>query len=183
MNEVPVRRSIRLRRFDYTAPVAYFVTICTLRRACVFASVVEDRVSLTGVGSVVESTWQTIPGFFPHVGLDRFVVMPNHLHGILVMMDTNRAKHPPEADASPLQRPRPKGTHPGSLPAVVQTFKAISTRRIHSIVGMEVTRVWQRGFYDHVVRDEEELNGSAPMSRKTLFAGRWTARTCPGHLC
>jgi REP element-mobilizing transposase RayT len=158
MHGLPVRRSIRLMGFDYRDAGAYFVTICTFRRACVLADVVDDRVSLTAVGSVVESAWRTIPGYFPHFGLEGYVVMPNHLHGILVLQDAHRAKHPPKADASPLQPPRSKGTQPGSVQAVIQTFKAISTRRFHALPGMKLNRLWQRGFYDHVIRDEAELN-------------------------
>ncbi|HKY84064.1 MAG TPA: transposase [Anaerolineales bacterium] len=158
MRELPVRRSIRLRGFDYRDGGGYFVTICTFRRACVLAEIEAGRVRLTAVGGVVESVWRTLPGFFPHVDLDAYVVMPNHLHGILVLRDTHRAKHPPQADASPLHGSRPRGTTAGSLSAIVQAFKALTTRRVRSITRMERIHLWQPGFYDRVVRDEEEFN-------------------------
>ena len=158
MHGLPVRRSIRLRGFDYRAKGAYSVTIVTSYRACLLGEVVDERVHLTTIGEVVEAGWRTIPEFSPHVRLDSFVVMPNHVHGLLVLEDNPRAKHSPEANASPLHRFRPKGTQGGSISAIVQTFKATTTRRVRSLPGLMGLRLWQRGFYDHVIRDDEELN-------------------------
>jgi REP element-mobilizing transposase RayT len=158
MDTLPARRSVRLRGFDYRHAGAYFATVCTFRRACILADIVEDQIRLTAAGRVIESAWQMIPEFFPHVELDWFVVMPNHLHGILILHDALRAKHPIGPDASPLQGSRPRGTRSGTLSAVMQTAKAMTTRRVHAIPGMEGIRLWQRGFYDHVIRGDTELN-------------------------
>jgi len=158
LHGLPVRRSVRLRGFDYRSVGAYFITICTYRRACIFAEIVNDATVLSVAGEVVESGWRAIPRFSPDVGLDLFVVMPNHVHGILVLGEGFREKHSPEANASPLHRFRPKGTQGGSISAIVQTFKATTTRRVRSLPGLMGLRLWQRGFYDHVIRDDEELN-------------------------
>jgi REP element-mobilizing transposase RayT len=98
------------------------------------------------------------------VELDAFVVMPNHMHGIIVIrcrgeasaITIHVAKTPSKPDASPL-RQHPNGTQPGSLPAIVQNFKSISTQKMNAASGALGTPVWQRNYYEHVVRNEEEL--------------------------
>jgi REP element-mobilizing transposase RayT len=147
-----------LRGFDYRAQGAYFVTIVTFSRACLLGAVVNDHVRLTTVGEAVQSGWLASDGNSPRVGHDLFVVMPNHIHGILVLAEAYRAKHPPQADTSPLHPSPPRGTAPGSISAIVQSFKAVTSRRIRSLPNMEGVRVWQRGFYDHIIRDDAELN-------------------------
>jgi REP element-mobilizing transposase RayT len=158
MPSLPARRSVRLRGHDYRQAGAYFVTVCTFRRECFLASVIEDQLRLSAVGQVVDAGWRAIPHFFPHVSLDLFVVMPNHLHGIFLLEEEPRAKHPPEADASPLHPSRPKGTAAGSVSAILQSFKATTARRVRSLPEMERIRLWQRGFFDHIIRDNAELN-------------------------
>ena len=81
------RRSIRLKDYDYTQPGAYFVTLCTEGRVCLFGEVVADDVELSLYGRVVSSYWSRIPCHFPHVTLGAWVVMPNHIHGIIVIND------------------------------------------------------------------------------------------------
>ncbi|MBW2704487.1 MAG: transposase, partial [Deltaproteobacteria bacterium] len=82
------RRSIRLKGYDYGQAGAYFVTICAWDRACLFGDVVEDRMRLNDAGRIAEACWLAIPEHFPLVELDAFVVMPNHVHGIIVIADT-----------------------------------------------------------------------------------------------
>lgn len=137
----PRRRSPRLRGYDYRAAGAYFVTICTEGRACLFGDIVDDTMHLTGAGHVVQQVWEQIPAAYPGYDTDAFVVMPNHVHGILV-------RHDREASLS--------------LPAVLQRFKALTTRRyIDGVVGNGWTRfdgrLWQRSYHHHVVRDEVDL--------------------------
>jgi len=87
------RRSIRLRGYDYTQPGAYFVTIVTRNRECLFGDVVDGNVALNEYGHVVHACWKAIPDHFPNVTLDAFVVMPNHVHGIIVIDFPVRAMH------------------------------------------------------------------------------------------
>ena len=157
------RRSIRLKGHDYSQPGAYFVTICTRDQECLFGHVVNGEMRLNDAGEIAQRCWEEIPRHFPLVELDAFVVMPNHVHGIIVIQGRGEASVPlhvskerPGSDASPL-RQRPNGTQPGSLSAIVQNFKYISTRRMNAARSTPGTPVWQRGFYEHVVRDEEEL--------------------------
>ncbi|MBK9124089.1 MAG: hypothetical protein IPM16_13370 [Chloroflexi bacterium] len=81
------RRSIRLQGYDYTQSGAYFVTICTRDRTCLFGEIADGTMTLNPVGEVVQACWDAIPTHFPTVELDAFVVMPNHVHGILVITD------------------------------------------------------------------------------------------------
>lgn len=83
------RRSIRLRGYDYTRAGAYFVTICTQNRECLFGNIVEGEIRLNDAGHVVQSVWNELPQHYPGVDVDAFVVMPNHIHGIIVLMDGN----------------------------------------------------------------------------------------------
>ncbi|MDT8423033.1 MAG: transposase, partial [Desulfuromonadales bacterium] len=90
--EIHQRRSIRLRDYDYSRAGAYFVTLCTFQRACLFGEVVDGEMRLNEAGRTVQKCWDDIPDHFPHVELDAFVVMPNHVHGIVVITDTDGAK-------------------------------------------------------------------------------------------
>ena len=89
---------------------------------------------------------------FAHVELDVSVVMPNHIHGIIILNESVGATH-----ASPLRNARGIGQVPGSLSAIVGSFKSASSRRINQLRGTPGTPVWQRGFYDHVIRNDEDL--------------------------
>lgn len=121
---------------------------------------------LNDAGEIARRCWEDIPHHFPSVELDAFVVMPNHMHGIIVItgpckgeasdFDRSRNTQIPGSDASPL-RPRPNGTQPGSLPAIVQNFKSVSTRKINAARGAPGTPVWLRNYYEHIVRNEQEL--------------------------
>jgi hypothetical protein len=82
------RCSIRLKGYDYTQPGAYYITLCTKARQCLFSDVGKGEMRLNSLGHIAFTCWQAIPNHFPHVELDAFVVMPNHLHGILVISDT-----------------------------------------------------------------------------------------------
>ena len=79
------RRSIRLKGYDYSQPGAYFVTIVTQDRLCLFGDVVEDRMRLNGAGEMAKTAWEGLPRRFRGIGIDVFVVMPNHVHGIIVI--------------------------------------------------------------------------------------------------
>jgi len=158
------RRSIRLKGQDYAEPGTYFVTVCTHERACLFGHVVNGEMHLNDAGEIARRCWEDIPHHFPLVELDVFVIMPNHVHGIIVIrckgeasdFDGSSNTQIRVADASPL-RPRPNGTQPGSLFAIVQNYKSISTRKINAARGAPGTPVWLRNYYEHIVRNEQEL--------------------------
>ena len=146
------RRSIRLKGHDYAEPGACFVTLCARDRACLFGDVVNDEMRLNDAGEIARRCWEDVPHHFPLVELDAFIIMPNHVHGIIAIRCRGEAsaniihaaKTASKSDASPL-RQHPNGTQPGSLPAIVQNFKSISTRRINAARVAPGTPVWQRG--------------------------------------
>jgi REP element-mobilizing transposase RayT len=160
------RRSVRLKEYDYSQPWAYFVTICIRDRACLFGEIVDEVMRLNEAGHAAQQCWMDIPDHFPfpQVVLDEAIIMPNHIHGIIVIHRRGEAsaipphvsEEQPRSDASPL-RQRPNGTQPRSLSAIVQNFKSVSTRKMNAASGSPGTSVWQRGYYEHVVRNEDEL--------------------------
>jgi putative transposase len=160
------RRSIRLKGHDYSQPGAYFVTICTRDRECLFGHVVNGEMRLNEAGEIARRCWQDIPDHFPLIELDAFVLMPNHVQGIIVIHESckGEASEPlgslntrmGVADASPL-RQRPNGTQSGSLSAIVQNFKSVSTRKMNAACRAPGTPVWLRNYYEHVVRNDDDL--------------------------
>lgn len=160
--ESPHRRSIRLRGYDYTQAGAYFVTICTHEREYLLGQVVEEATVLSKCGHLVERSWFNLPRYFSGVELDAFMVMPNHIHGIIIIgrgeafarLYGNERKFG-VANASPLQ---PHGTQTGSLGAIIQNFKSVSTRRVNQRNRTPGIPLWQRNYYEHIVRNETALN-------------------------
>ncbi len=154
------RRSIRLRGYDYTHAGAYFVTVCTWQRECVLGRIEDGILIPSEWGRIVDECWRALPSHFPNIALDAFAIMPNHVHGIIVIRnDSNSDDRRGEAflkapNASPLQ-----GTQPGSLGAILQNFKSVSTRKINQTRDIPDLPVWQRNYYEHIVRDERELEG------------------------
>ncbi len=161
------RQSIRLKGHDYAQPGAYFVTICTRDRQCLFGHVVNGEMRLNEAGQIAQRCWEDIPHHFPHAVLDAVTIMPNHVHGIIVITESGRGEasvpgnslgtRTGRTDASPLREGRPNGTQPRSLSAIMQNFKSICTRKTNTARGAPATPVWQRGFYEHVIRTEAEL--------------------------
>jgi putative transposase len=214
------RKSIRLKEYDYSQLGAYFVTLNTHARACIFGEIKSESIVLSGIGEIVQIVWQILPNYFP-VRLDESVIMPNHFHGIIVIEDPNfkintgrgrgeaggnndslpqLTSFPPASPrpdgeprgpieesagrgrgeaggknacfpqlspfppASPLppnsistnKDGRPAGTTPGSLAAIIQTFKSMTTRRINALQRTPGGIVWQRNYYEHVIRNQNE---------------------------
>ncbi len=139
------RRSLRLRDHDYASRGAYFVTICTHNRAAVLGCIRNDRVDLSRLGSMVEAEWQTTSHLRDDVRMDAYVVMPNHLHGILWL----RGDH----EGEPIPG---KGRRRRTLGSIVSAFKAAATRVARAEHGWQGP-FWQRNYYERVVRDREEL--------------------------
>lgn len=175
------RRSIRLPDYDYSSAGAYFVTVCTHQRQCLFGEVEGIDMHLNDLGRMIVWHWQRIPKHFHKVQLDEFTVMPNHLHGLLLIVDkdemddTAGAKHLSQdsgsssqlipQNASPLQgsgrarlRSRPAGTPPQSLSAVLQNFKSITARKFNGMRRETGGILWQRNYFERVIRDENEFD-------------------------
>src|SRR5437867_3880492 len=129
------RRSVRLPDRDYRQPGAYFVTICTKDRARTFGTVVSGSVRLSSEGEIARDCWLAIPRHFPNVRLDAFVVMPDHVHGILIVL-SHGDDHP---------RPRRfADAVPGSLSTILAAYKGEVTKRVNALRDTVGSSVWQR---------------------------------------
>jgi putative transposase len=204
------RQTIRLKGYDYTQAGVYFVTLVSWQRQCLFGHVVKGMMILNDIGQIIQKEWQILSGHFPGIRLEELVVMPNHLHGIVVIEDNNRATRTvggntqsisqyatkefgTSEDGSPLQQSekelsvgairllmkgskygkpsgnyqgkdlprgspllRQNGPPPGSLGAVIGQLKSRATRRIWKLPGQNQVAIWQRNYYEHIVRNERE---------------------------
>ncbi len=150
------RRSIRLSGWDYRDAAVYFVTICTHNRENIF-----DEPTWA---DVAKATWQAIPSHSVRVVLDEWVLMSNHLHGLLALTDSpNDAVFTGRFDmrwATPANESggRTFANAPsGSLGAIIRSYKAVVTRHVNRMRNTPSAKVWQRGYYERIVRDEREL--------------------------
>jgi len=202
------RRSIRLKRYDYTQRGAYFVTICTHQRNCLFGEIVDGEIKLNTNGEIARGSWLSIPRHFKNVELDEFVIMPNHLHGIIIIdssevvgealanqdfsqlfsevvgealanqdfsqlfsevagealanQDFSKQQNLSSQCFAPTvhtgETVKINGTKPQSLAAITQNYKSVSTRQINRMNKAKGNVIWQRNYYEHIIRNEEALN-------------------------
>jgi len=166
-DRAPGRRSIRLPNYDYSAPGAYFITLVTYQRDCLFGNIVHGEMQLSAMGQIAEGHWRLIPEHFPHAELGAYVVMPNHVHGIIVIHENGMAtKSSPSVGASQWDAPttvavgtgdRPiNGPKRGSIGAIIGSYKMSVTRRIQR--EWNTTGIWQRNYYEHIIRNDKEHN-------------------------
>ena len=147
------RRSIRLKDYDYAQPGAYFVTICTHGRVCLFGDIVDGQMVFNPLGQIVHDEWLHTPEIRSEVELDAFQVMPNHFHAIVMVTHSPSPKPTVGAHGrAPLHRP------PKSLGSIIAGFKAAATKRVNQLRGAPGIPVWQRNYYEHVIRDEGKLD-------------------------
>jgi REP element-mobilizing transposase RayT len=154
-------KSARLQHWDYGSNAAYFITICTANKAHYFGEVVEGKMQLSEIGRFAEKCWHEIPEHFPFAVLDGFVVMPNHVHGIIVIdkpvgMQTvetqNIASLPTHENIASLQQNQNKfGPQSQNLAAIVRGYKIGVTKLAKSL---QISFAWQARFYDHVIRED-----------------------------
>jgi len=146
------RRSIRLKGYDYAGAGAYFVTICAHNRVCMFGEIMDGKMVLNDVGESVGDEWIKTGDIRDKAILDEWVVMANHFHGILVI-DGRRGT----AYRAPTLEQFGKPVS-GSIPTIVRAFKSAVTKRINQMQKTPGAKIWQRNYYEHVIRNEDELN-------------------------
>ena len=140
LRDRPYRRPLRLRDYDYAREGRYFVTIVAANRDAIFGTVIDGAMRLSDEGICVADVWANLPRHYAHVALDAFIVMPNHVHGIVVLGQAQT----PDAKRSPLSE-------------VVRGFKTYTARRVNGIRGIASAPVWQRNYYERIIRNEREL--------------------------
>lgn len=151
------RRSIRLKGYDYSQPGAYFITVCTRNKECLFGEVINGEVILNEYGQCVEFTWKDLPNHNPNILLDAFIIMPNHVHGIVIIVGAGSEP----AQGTGLEPSGGSGTRPYKKPSlfeIVRQFKTFSARRINQLRNTPGVPVWQRNYYEHIIRSEYALN-------------------------
>lgn len=177
MSEQFHRRSIRLKGYDYAQAGAYFVTVCAHERAHLFGEIVNAAMEPNAMGAVVQRCWDAIPEHMPMVELDEFTMMPNHMHGIIVITDHIRSSDgrgrggefaaltdpaeptiPPDNADAP-RRPPIAIMIKNSLGHIVQTFKsAVSRQAVRDGLIEPGTPIWQRGYYENIIRDTADYD-------------------------
>jgi len=149
------KNSIRLRGYDYSRPGVYFVTICTRDRDCLFGNIVNGQMVMNDYGKMVDETLKWLARRYAYVSLDAWVVMPNHLHGIVIITDE-------QCNSRGGSRTAPTRTAPTRtrkpLGRLIGAFKTVSTKRINELRRTTGARLWQRNYYEHIIRNENELN-------------------------
>jgi putative transposase len=149
-NQLFLRRHTRLAGWNYRSSHAYFITICTRARECVFGSVTGDMVFFSQRGIIARDCWLDIPKHHGHVELDAMVVMPNHLHGILLFV-----ADAPSVVATPASPP--SGPQPGSLGAVIGSYKSAVSRTINRLRPGGARPLWQQNYHEHIIRTDRAM--------------------------
>ena len=192
------RRSIRLRGWDYRRRGAYFVTLVTHNRQHLLGEVVDGEMVLSDLGRIVVEEWERTAEMRPYIRLDAFVVMPNHVHGIIWIVDdvpdggdphrcrgndrrhgNDHCRRRGDLQVAPTTTTttttetggRPRGPRSGSIGAIIAGFKSAATKRINPLRGTPGAPVWQRNYYERIIRDERELQAT----RRHILANpaRW----------
>lgn len=146
------RRSIRLQGYDYSQTGIYFVTICTHKRQCLFGEICNGKMILNQIGKIVAQEWLKSAEIRQEITLDQWIIMPNHLHGIVVI--NNKLG----ASLAPLRGDECGKRKPKSLSSFIGGFKSSVTKRINTICEHSDSVIWQRNYYEIIVRDEKQLN-------------------------
>ena len=146
-----------MKDYDYSQNGYYYITICTHDRKCCFGKIINGKIQLSKIGEIVLYEWHRSPKIRHEITLDKFIVMPNHVHGI-VIIDNECMMHPNvgATGRSPLQKSI--GPPKKSLGAFVAGFKSITTKRINVLHNTPGIPFWQRNYYEHIIRNEDELN-------------------------
>jgi putative transposase len=153
------RKSIRLKECDYSSPGEYFITICTHNHEYIFGVVSNEEMHLSVAGEIIKEEWLRTAAIRPNIELDSFVVMPNHIHGIIVIYETYDMPCWGTLQRAPTLERFGKPTH-NSISTIVRLFKSITTKKINQIRRSFGIPVWQHGFYDHIIRNEKDLNNT-----------------------
>lgn len=154
------RRSVRLKGYDYSNPGAYFVTACAWNRECIFGEIIDGKLKLHELGKVVHREWMRTGDIRQNTELDEFIVMPNHFHGILVINNCMNVSRRGVLRRGVLQyAPTNAGLRSPSqtIGAIIRGFKSAVTKSINLLRNTPGIPVWQRNYFEHIIRDEKEL--------------------------
>lgn len=161
---------MRLPGWDYRSPGGYFVTICTHRRKCLFGEVVDEELRLNACGEIAQEVWDNLCHHYDDIKTDAFIVMPNHIHGIIFLLDReNYDGMYVGAGFKPAPTQIPISNRHG-LPEIVRGFKTFASRHINQYRGTPGSLVWQRGYDDPILRDDADLAAARAYIRTNPLA-------------
>jgi len=155
LRPIQQRKAMRLKGYDYNQAGAYFVTICCQNRECLFGKIIDGQLILNDYGVIVEQVWNNLADhFYGIVEIDQAVVMPNHFHGIVVInrneASSSIAQHSAEGKPAFFQCKTQLGK-------TIAYFKYQTTKLINQRRNTAGTKIWQRNYYDHIIRNEASL--------------------------
>lgn len=177
------RQSIRLEHRDYSVAGLYFLTICAHGRRCAFGHILDAKLAPSLLGQIIRECWIAIPDHFPQADLHGFVIMPNHLHGIVALtrLPAGNSKND-LATVIPIVGAQHRcalpagntksGVKPGSLGAIVRSFKVIVARRAHRELGWKGP-IWQRNYFERVLRDGREFSDASSYIAENPTEWEW----------
>lgn len=147
--------AIRLKGWDYSNPGIYFVTICANEREEVFGTIENEQSIMNDLGLIADACWKQIPSHFPNASLMDYIIMPDHLHGLICLAnDKNGTIYRASMGENTESFGKPTK---GSVPTIIRTYKAAVTRAVNRECPESSTLVWQPGYYEHIIRNQEEL--------------------------
>jgi putative transposase len=152
------RKQVRLVPYDYTLPGGYFVTLVTHHRAPLFGEILDGEMHLNELGAIVLKEWQRSANIRREIDIDEFVIMPNHIHGIVFIHETDAVGAHGRAPQQNIDHTGTAYRKPRSLGSFVAGFKAACTTKINSHRNTPGKPVWQRNYYEHVIRNEKDLD-------------------------
>ncbi len=156
------RHSIRLPGYDYSQEGCYFITIVTHDREPIFGSIVDDEMELSDLGRIVELTWRDLENHNPDIALDEFVIMPNHIHGIIQINEQTSCRggsvtRPMIENWAGFEPAPTEGMRKRTpLSEIVRQFKTFSAKRINETRSTQGAPVWQRNYYEHIIGSDQE---------------------------
>ncbi len=172
----PGRKSIRQKNHDYAAAASYFVTICTDGKRFLFGTVLQGSVELTELGRIARENWVAMPSHFAIVNLHAFVVMPNHVHGIIEIGCRVGAQRAAPLTAQSHASGEKRVVEKGSLAAIVRSYKAAVTLRARQELGWK-EQVWQRNYFERFLRDGKEFADAARYISENPMKWEWDAES------
>lgn len=169
MNHIHNRKSIRLKDYDYSCPGEYFVTICTKNRACLFGEIVNEKMNLSKTGIIVDKHWKNILSYKDNVELDEYIIMPNHIHGIVVIKEPVRAILESPVPTTKYRRRKML------LSKIIGRFKTMSAKEVNILRNTLGIPLWHRNYYEHIIRGENDLANIREYIANNVF--RWAHKT------
>ena len=151
----PRRKAIRLKGYDYSRNGLYYVTICTKDRKCLFGEIKDGKMQKNEYGEILESVWNGLPSHYTNIVLHEHIVMPDHFHAIIQIDNGHNDGNASVGDGF---KPSPTDTQPmkHGLTEFVRALKTFSARKINELRQMSGTPVWQRNYYEHIIRNDDE---------------------------